>query len=44
MIYDRLFGTYCRPSEHGADEVGEPGGARPLLVELLQPLTRRSHP
>lgn len=44
MIYDRLFGTYCRPSKHGADEVGEPGGARPLLVELLQPLTRRSHP
>jgi ornithine lipid hydroxylase len=44
VIYDRLFGTYCRPSDHGVDEVGEIGGARPLLVELLQPLARRSHP
>jgi len=42
VIYDRLFGTYRRPAAGGVDEVGEPGGARPLLVELLQPLTRRS--
>jgi len=41
VIYDRLFGTYCRPPGRGVDEVGEPSGARPLAVELLQPLTRR---
>jgi sterol desaturase/sphingolipid hydroxylase (fatty acid hydroxylase superfamily) len=44
MIYDRLFGTYCRPADRTLDEIGEIGGARPLLVELLQPLARRSHP
>jgi ornithine lipid hydroxylase len=39
VIYDRLFGTYCRPRDHDVGEVGEPGGARPLVSELLQPFT-----
>jgi sterol desaturase/sphingolipid hydroxylase (fatty acid hydroxylase superfamily) len=44
VICDRLFGTYHRPSRGGVDEVGETGGARPLRVELLRPLTRRANP
>ncbi|HEY5924430.1 MAG TPA: sterol desaturase family protein [Kofleriaceae bacterium] len=39
VIYDRLFGTYCCPRDHDVGEVGEPGGARPLVSELLQPFT-----
>jgi ornithine lipid hydroxylase len=40
VLYDRLFGTYRRP-HHDVAEVGIAGGARPLVVELLEPVTRR---